>query len=47
MSDFNWPLMKDTISIADRLRLAKFALQLVGLVLGQLSKNLKVDGRIG
>ena len=38
MSDFNWPLMKDTISIADRLRLAKFALQLVGLVLGQLSK---------
>ena len=26
MSDFNWPLMKDTISIADRLRLAKFCL---------------------
>ena len=39
MSDFNWPLMKDTISFGDRLKLAKFCLTTGRFSAGPLVKD--------
>ena len=47
MSEYNWPLMKNSISLLDRVKLAKFVLTSDKFTQGKKLKNLKDNGQSG
>ena len=47
MSAYNWPLMKNSISLLDRAKLAKFVLTSDKFTQGKRLKSLKKNGQGG